>query len=211
MISRPQTERMGSIVVIDMHPVNNEIRKRKSLGKSNITVKGHRTPEISRRIRRQIPLGHIAFVSNSQAFGKHSIFIDGRPCPHGPIPRQQPQQQGPGQQRGSFSSLMDGSAFGPMVPGNFRDHHPDAPDFAPNDFVDFVHAWKSPSPCKMQKSPFPVLGDQKEAFHKYPDQMTVTDCIVSVFSKAAGAACRNQKKPPELLSVCCISQYIHNF
>lgn len=63
----------------------------------------------------------------------------------------------------------------------------------------------------MQKTPFPVLEDQKEAFHKYPDQMTVTDCIVSVFSKAAGAACRNQKKPPELLSVCCISQYIHNF
>lgn len=63
----------------------------------------------------------------------------------------------------------------------------------------------------MQKSPFPVLGDQKEAFHKYPDQMTVTDCIVSVFFKSSRSRLRNQKKPPELLSVCCISQYIHNF
>lgn len=57
----------------------------------------------------------------------------------------------------------------------------------------------------MQKSPFPVLGDQKEAFHNYPEQMTVTDYIVSVFFKSSRSHLRNQKKPPELLSVCCIS------
>lgn len=142
---------MGRIIVIDMHPIDYQIRK--SFGKGNITIKGYSSPEICRGIRSQIPLCHIALFSNRQAFGKHSIVIPGRPRPSCPVSRQQPQQQGPGQQRCSFSSLMDGSALGPVVPGDFRHDDPGAADFAPNDFVDLVHSWKTSPRVNKQKKP----------------------------------------------------------
>ncbi len=167
VISGAYAERMGCIIVIDMHPVDNQIRKSKPIGKSNIIVKRYRPPERSGRIGCQIPLVRITLISDGQAFGKHSIVIDGRPCPNGSISQQQHQQYGPGQQRSSFSSVMDRSALCPVVSGNFRDHHPDAPNLAPNDFVDFVHVWK-PLSRKMQKSPFLVFWGPEGGFSSIP-------------------------------------------